>query len=150
MFVGTLWRVCFVVGWMVHFVGDLVMRWVMRVVVWVVAPVHDVMFLLFIFALTIIKVVHWVMRVLSIMCHAVIRQVEVVRVGMHAAVMVVVVVEKAVRWSVMRSTVVHKAVRVVIHEAGRWSEVHEVRLSVHGTVSLRHAALTLGVHLIHH
>ena len=68
-------------------------------------------------------------------------------VGMHASVMVMV--EEPVRLSVV--SVVHEPVRVVVHhEAGRWSEMHEVWVRVHGTVTLAHSALALVVHLVHH
>ena len=97
VFVCALWDVRFVV-WMVDLVVDLVVDWVMdwvmrvvrvvRVVVWMVALVmHE--FLFFIFALTVLEVVHWVMRVM------VSTEVQVgfkmVWEGMHASIMVVMV-----------------------------------------------------------
>ena len=94
VFVCALWDVCFVV-WMVNLVVDLVVDWVMdwvvrvvRIVVWMVGlVVHE--FLFFIFALTVLEVVHWVMRVMvSTEVQVVI---EMVREGMHASIMVVMV-----------------------------------------------------------
>ena len=73
--------------------------------------------------------------------------IEVVWEGVHTSVMIVMV-EEAMRWSM--APVVHKPVRVVPHETGRRSEMHEVWHSVHGTVPLGHSALALVVHLVHH
>ena len=90
VFVCALWDVCFVV-WMVDLVVDLVVDWVMdwvmrvvRIVVWMVGlVVHE--FLFFIFALTVLEVVQWVMRVM------VSTEVQVgfkmVWEGMHASIM---------------------------------------------------------------
>ena len=66
VFVCAFWSVRFEVKvWMVHIVFNLVMNWVMNWVVWIVSFVvnHEV-FLLFVFALTFVEVVLWVMRVL--------------------------------------------------------------------------------------
>ena len=148
VFVCTLWDVRFVVGMVdlvVYLVVDWVMDWVMNWVMWVVrVVVHE--FLFFIFALTVLEVVHWVMRVVESTVVQVV--IEMVWVGMHASIMVVMV-EEPVRHPVV--SVVHEPVRVVVHhEAGRWSEMHEVWVRVHGTVTLAHSALALVVHLVHH
>ena len=51
----------------------------------------------------------------------------------------------------MRHPVVHEPVRCVVqHEAGRWSEMQEVRVRVNGTVTLAHSTLALVVHPVHH
>ena len=158
VFVCAFWHVRFVV-WMVDLVVDLVVDWVMdwvmnwvmdfvmRVMDWVMRVVRVVVheFLFFIFALTVLEVVQWVMRVVESTVVQVV--IEMVWVGMHASIMVVMV-EEPVRSVV---SMVHEPVRVVVHhEAGRWSEMHEVRVRVHGTVTLAHSALALVVHLVHH
>ena len=58
-----------------------------------------------------------------------------------------------VPWVILKSTVKsvgHEPARLVHHVAWRWSEMHEVWLSVHGTVSLGHGSLALAVHPVHH
>lgn len=156
VFVCAFWDVRFVVGmvdlvvdlvvdWVMDWVMNWVMNWVMDWVMWVVrVVVHE--FLFFIFALTVFEVVHWVMRVVESTVVQVV--IEMVWEGMHTSIMVVMV-EEPVRHRVV--SVVHEPVRVVVHhEAGRWSEMQEVWVRVHGTVTLAHSALALVVHLVHH